>query len=110
MASLDNYMIQTPADEWSLLGFLNKHCLDNFKNDVKEACIDRFWHNLIREKQKSELIIIENEMKISQKEKDLLVERVTLQHAGLLYVTAQKAGKQSQIVQQNITNELNERK
>ncbi|GES82148.1 hypothetical protein GLOIN_2v1765169 [Rhizophagus clarus] len=116
MASLDNYMIQTPADEWSLLGFLkyrkeqnddeSKHCLDNFKNDVKEACIDRFWHNLIREKQKSELIIIENEMKISQKEKDLLVERVTLQHAGLLYVTAQKAGKQSQIVQQNITNEL----
>ncbi|CAB4426721.1 unnamed protein product [Rhizophagus irregularis] len=142
MASLDNYMIQTPVDEWSLLGFLKyrkeqkdfsglkdkEHyryqmglaavlLYDKFttntlifirlqkwtKTEVKEECISRFWHNHIQDKQESELITL-------QKEKDLLVERVALQHAGLLYATAQEAGKQSQIVQQKITNELNERK
>ncbi|CAG8771691.1 9374_t:CDS:2, partial [Ambispora leptoticha] len=75
-------------------------------NDVKEECIGRFWHNLIREKQESELITLVNEMKISQKKKDLLVEHTALQHAKLLYATAREAGKQSQIVQQKITNEL----
>ncbi|CAB5377222.1 unnamed protein product [Rhizophagus irregularis] len=112
MASLDNYMIQTPVDEWSLLGFLKyrkeqkdfsglkdkehyryqmglaavllydkfttvertkaQQRLINFKTEVKEECISRFWHNYIQDKQESELTTL-------QKEKDLLVERVTLQ-------------------------------
>ncbi|CAG8777342.1 13777_t:CDS:2, partial [Ambispora leptoticha] len=75
-------------------------------NDVKEEHIGRFWHNLLREKQESELITLGNEMKHSQKEKDLLVECTALQHAKLLYATAHEAGKQSQIAQQKITNEL----
>ncbi|CAB4426990.1 unnamed protein product [Rhizophagus irregularis] len=45
-----------------------------------------------------------------QKEKDLLVERVALQHAGLPLRYRTRSRKQSQIVQQKITNELNERK
>ncbi|CAG8652726.1 16117_t:CDS:10 [Funneliformis mosseae] len=146
MASLDDYMIQTPADEWSLLGFLifrkrqddfsgikdKEHyrfqmsllavqscdifttvekakatcCLNNFKKEINEENVCRFWRITIREKQESKLITLEGEIKISQKKKNLLVERVALQHTELLYATAQEAGKQSQIAQQKITNEL----
>ncbi|CAI2181372.1 15231_t:CDS:10 [Funneliformis geosporum] len=150
-ASLDDYMIQTPADGWSLLGFLeyrkkqndfsglkvNEHyryqmslvavqsynkftaverakaqyCLDHFKDEVKDERVCHFWRNLIQEKQESELITLENEMKISQKKKDLLVERAVFEHTELqtelFYATAQEAGRQSQIIQQEITYKLN---
>ncbi|CAG8740212.1 115_t:CDS:2, partial [Acaulospora morrowiae] len=61
---------------------------------------------IIREKkiQKSRIAIIKNKMIISQKNNDLLIERVAPQQTELLHATA-KAGKQSQVVQQKITND-----
>ncbi|PKB99104.1 hypothetical protein RhiirA5_430285 [Rhizophagus irregularis] len=116
MASLDNYMIQTPIDEWLLLGFLKYRIEQKDFSGLKDKEHYRYQMGLTVvllydkfttiERTKNSLLFTKSELTTLQKEKDLLVERMTLQHARLLYATAQEAGKQLQIVQQKITNEL----
>ncbi|KAF0344299.1 hypothetical protein F8M41_015948 [Gigaspora margarita] len=55
------------------------------------------------------LATLENERIIYQKEKDLLIERVALQHAELLSTTAQEAGSQLNMIQKGIAETLHNR-
>ncbi|CAG8663259.1 1811_t:CDS:2, partial [Funneliformis caledonium] len=99
MASLDDYMIQIPADEWSLLGFLIFRKRQDDFSGIKDKEHYRFQMSLLVVQScdifttvkkakatyclnnfKSKLITLENKIKISQKKKNLLVERVALQH------------------------------
>ncbi len=47
MASLDNYMIQTPADEWSLLGFLKYRKEQNDFSGLKDKEHYRYQMSLV---------------------------------------------------------------
>jgi hypothetical protein len=47
MASLDNYMIQTPVDEWSLLGFLNFRKEQNDFSGLKDKEHYRYQMSLV---------------------------------------------------------------
>ncbi|RUS34400.1 hypothetical protein BC938DRAFT_480662 [Jimgerdemannia flammicorona] len=52
---------------------------------------------------------LEKKMDVSKKEKELLIERTMLQHAELLHITTQEAGKQSHILQKGITRAVRKR-
>ncbi|PKC57513.1 hypothetical protein RhiirA1_472380 [Rhizophagus irregularis] len=88
MASLDNYMIQTPIDEWLLLGFLKYRIEQKDFSGLKDKEHYRYQMGLT-------VVLLYD--------KFTTIERTK---ARLLYATAQEAGKQLQIVQQKITNEL----
>ncbi|CAG8611788.1 11551_t:CDS:10 [Funneliformis caledonium] len=117
------------CSDWTLLNFLNFRLKEeNWTADktiripssdkVRYFCraeargeqVYRFWDTILQEKQKSKLTAIENEKMILQKKQDVLIERVAFQHAELLHTTAREAGEQSQMIQQEITEVIRNRK